>query len=59
MKVLVAYASKHGSTKSIAEFVGEKLQQEGIQAEVQEVRTVRNAADYDAFVIGSAVYMFH
>jgi menaquinone-dependent protoporphyrinogen oxidase len=59
MRVLVAYASKYGSTKGIAEFVGEKLRQEGMQVDVQEVGTVRNAADYDAFVIGSAVYMFH
>lgn len=59
MRVLVAYASKAGSTKGIAEFVGERLRQRGMQVDVQEVGAVRNAADYDAFVIGSAVYMFH
>jgi menaquinone-dependent protoporphyrinogen oxidase len=59
VKVLVAYASKYGSTKGIAEFLGEKLRQRGMQVDVQEVGAVRNAADYDAFVIGSAVYMFH
>lgn len=59
MKVLVGYASKYGSTKGIAEFIGEKLRQKGMQVDVQEVGTVRNAADYDAFVIGSALYMFH
>jgi len=59
MRVLVAYASKTGSTKRIAEFIGEKLRQEGLQADVQDVDSIRNAADYDAFVIGSAVYMFH
>jgi menaquinone-dependent protoporphyrinogen oxidase len=59
MKVLVVYASKAGSTKGIAEFVGEKLRGREIQADVQEVESVRNAGDYDAFVIGSAVYMFH
>ena len=59
MRVLVAYASKSGSTKGIAEFVGEKLREQGMQVDVQEVGAVRNAADYDAFVIGSAVYMFH
>jgi menaquinone-dependent protoporphyrinogen oxidase len=30
-----------------------------MQVDVQEVGAVRDAADYDAFVIGSAVYMFH
>ena len=59
MKVLVAYASKAGSTKGIAEFLGEKLRQQGMDADVREVGGIRNAADYDAFVIGSAVYMFH
>jgi menaquinone-dependent protoporphyrinogen oxidase len=59
MKVLVAYASKYGSTKGIAEFVGEKLRQRGLQADVVEVGEVRNASEYDAFVIGSAVFMFH
>jgi menaquinone-dependent protoporphyrinogen oxidase len=59
MRVLVAYASKSGFTKGIAEFVGEKLRARGIEAEVRDVGTVRVAGEYDAFVIGSAVYMFH
>jgi menaquinone-dependent protoporphyrinogen oxidase len=58
MKVLVAYASKYGSTKGIAEFIGEKLRQQGVEADVLEVGAVRRVADYDAFVVGSAVYMF-
>jgi menaquinone-dependent protoporphyrinogen oxidase len=59
MKVLVAYASKAGSTKGIAEFIGEKLRERGIEAEVQDAGTVRRPEDYDAFVVGSALYMFH
>jgi menaquinone-dependent protoporphyrinogen oxidase len=59
VKVLVAYASKYGSTKGIADFIGEKLRQQGMQVDVQEVSSVKNTGDYDAFVIGSAVYMFH
>jgi menaquinone-dependent protoporphyrinogen oxidase len=59
MKVLVTYATKYGSTKGIADFIGEKLRQQGMQVDVQEVGAVRNAAEYNAFVIGSAVYMFH
>jgi menaquinone-dependent protoporphyrinogen oxidase len=59
MKVLVVYASKYGSTKGIAEFIGEKLRQRGMEADVMEVGTVRNAEEYQAFVIGSALYMFH
>ena len=57
MKTVVAYASKYGSTKGIAEFIAEKLRQQGTQADAQEVSQVHNLEDYDAFVIGSAVYM--
>jgi menaquinone-dependent protoporphyrinogen oxidase len=59
LKVLVAYASKYGATKGIAEFIGEKLRQGGLEADVQDASSVRNAENYDAFVIGSALYMFH
>ncbi len=59
MRILVAYASKAGSTKGIAEFIGDKLRERGIQAEVQEVGSVRDPENYGAFVIGSAVYTGH
>lgn len=59
LKVLVAYASKYGATKGIAEFIGEKLRQRGVDADVQEVGKVKDVKAYDAFVIGSALYMFH
>ena len=59
MKFLVAYASKYGSTKGIAEFIGEKLRQKGIEADVKDVGEAGDLARYDAFAIGSAVFMFH
>jgi len=59
MRVLVAYASRSGSTKGIAEFVGERLREHGAQVDVQGVEAGKNLADYDAFVIGSAVYYYH
>ncbi|MCL5067248.1 MAG: flavodoxin domain-containing protein, partial [Thaumarchaeota archaeon] len=57
MKVLVAFASKHGSTKGIAEFIGQKLREKGIEVEVLPADKVRNLRPYDAFVIGSALYL--
>jgi menaquinone-dependent protoporphyrinogen oxidase len=57
MKTVVVYASKYGSTKGIAEFITEKLQQRGILAEVQDVEAVHDLGGFDAVVIGSAVYM--
>ena len=59
MRVLVAYASRAGSTKGIAEFIGEKLDEEGLQADVRDVSSPVDLAAYDAFVIGSAVYTYH
>ena len=59
MKVVVVYASKYGSTKGIAEFIAEKLSQAGTQAEARHTGEVHNPGDYDALVIGSAVYMEH
>jgi menaquinone-dependent protoporphyrinogen oxidase len=59
MHVLVAYASRHGATQGIAERIAETLKATGIDAEAQPVASVKSAAGYDAFVIGSAAYMFH
>jgi len=59
MKTVVVYASKYGSTKGIAEFIAEKLQQWRILAEVQDVETIHDLEGFDAVVIGSAVYMGH
>ena len=59
MKVLVAYASRAGSTGGIAERIGETLRKSGLSVEVTQVGAVGDLASYDAFVVGSAVYMFH
>ena len=59
MKVLIAFASKHGSTKGIAEFIGEKLRQRGVEVDVLDVNQARELRLYDAFVIGSALYIGH
>jgi len=59
MRVLVAYASKAGSTKGIAEFIGERLRERGVPTDVYDVSSVQRPEDYSAFIVGSAVYMFH
>ena len=56
MTVLVAYASKHGSTQEIAERIAEKLRQLGKEAETRSVDEVSDPESYEAFVIGSAIY---
>ena len=59
MTVLVAYASRHGSTRGIAERIAERLAADGIAADARPATEVRDASGYDAFVIGGAAYMFH
>ncbi len=56
MSILVAYASKHGSTQGIAERIAEQLRQLGKQAEARPVEAVEDPGSYEALVIGSAVY---
>ena len=57
MTVLVAYASKRGSTAEIAETVAATLRREGLGVCLERCEDVRNLDRYDAVVLGSAVYM--
>jgi menaquinone-dependent protoporphyrinogen oxidase len=58
MRVLVAYATRHGATAGIAERVAETLRTAGLDAEARPAASVKGLAGYDAFVIGSAAYMY-
>jgi menaquinone-dependent protoporphyrinogen oxidase len=55
--VLVAYASKHGSTAEIAEAVAETLRGSGLSTDCIEAALVDSVEPYDAVVLGSAIYM--
>ncbi len=59
MRVLVAYASRHGATQGIAERIAETLRAGGLEAEARPAAAVRSVVGYDAYVIGSASYLFH
>jgi menaquinone-dependent protoporphyrinogen oxidase len=59
VRVLVGYASRHGSTAGIAERIGERLRAAGVEADVAAVDAVQHPERYDAFVIGAAAYMSH
>jgi menaquinone-dependent protoporphyrinogen oxidase len=54
-KILIAYASKFGSTGEVAEAIGEVLCQEGNTVETKWVKNVKNLNNYDAVIIGSAI----
>lgn len=56
--VLVAYASKYGSTREVAEAVAKRLEQLGIATEIRSARDVSDVARYEAVVLGTAFYFF-
>lgn len=56
MRVLVAYASKYGSTAAIAERVGQGLRRAGFGVDVMPADQVVALQRFDAIVLGTAVY---
>ena len=59
MKVLVTVASRHGSTAEIATIIAGILQASDIVAETLPPEDVVSVVDYDAVILGSAVYSGH
>jgi menaquinone-dependent protoporphyrinogen oxidase len=57
--VLVAYATRHGSTQEVAEAVAASLRERGLDVELQPAREVQGLERYQAIVLGTALYMFH
>jgi menaquinone-dependent protoporphyrinogen oxidase len=56
MKVLIAVASRHGSTAMLADCIREELEGFGHTAHVLAAELVEDVSGYDAVVLGSAVY---
>jgi menaquinone-dependent protoporphyrinogen oxidase len=56
-KVLVATASRHGATDEIARVIGEILADTGLDVTVEPMSEVDALAPYDAYVLGSAIYL--
>jgi menaquinone-dependent protoporphyrinogen oxidase len=54
--VLVAVASKHGSTREIADQIAATLRAADLLAEVRAAADVRSLEPYDAVVLGSGLY---
>jgi flavodoxin len=55
-KILVAYATRAGSTVQVAEMIGQTLSATGVTVDVKPVKSVADLRDY-AVVVGSAIRM--
>ena len=57
MRVLVTAASRHGATHEIAEAIAAGLERRGVNAKARPTEELTGLDGYDAFVVGSAVYI--
>ena len=57
MKVLVAASSRHGATGEIAAEIGRVLTEHGLDVRVASLDDLADVHGFDAFVLGSAVYV--
>jgi menaquinone-dependent protoporphyrinogen oxidase len=55
--VLIAYASKHGSTEQVARRVGEVLRAQGLTTTIEQAGTVSDLDDVRTVVLGGSIYM--
>jgi menaquinone-dependent protoporphyrinogen oxidase len=58
-KVLLAYASTHGSTQEVAEAIAATLREHELTVDFMPIRNVRTLEGYSAVVLGAPLYMFH
>ena len=54
-KILVAYASRAGSTAGVAEVIGKTLADHGAQVDVHRMEDIKDLTPYTAVVAGSAI----
>jgi menaquinone-dependent protoporphyrinogen oxidase len=54
-KLLIAYASKCGSTAEIAKSMGKVLLEKGFEVDILPVNQVKTMEGYDGILAGSAV----
>ena len=56
--VLVAYATKYGSTEEVAQAVAKTLRETGVDAEVRPAREVKDVDGFAGVVLGAPLYYF-
>lgn len=56
-RILVAYATRYGSTAEVAEAIGDELRKAGETVDVRPITGVTDLSPYRAVIIGSPIYM--
>src|SRR5512141_346857 len=54
--ILLAYASRFGSTQEVAESIAAALREGGLAVDLQPMQEVKALDRYDAVVLGAAIY---
>jgi menaquinone-dependent protoporphyrinogen oxidase len=54
--ILLAYATRYGSTQEVAETIAAVLREAGLEVELQPMQDVKRFNNYDAVVLGAAIY---
>ena len=54
--ILLAYASRFGSTQEVAESIAAILRAAGHSVDIQPMQAVKTIGNYDAIVLGAAIY---
>lgn len=56
-KLLVAYATRYGSTEEVAHSITSTLSQLGIHVDVSPMHDIHTIDDYDAIILGAPLYI--
>lgn len=56
-RVLVAYASKYGSTQEVADAIASTLRENGLTVDLKSVKEVKSLEEYTAVVLGAPLYI--
>lgn len=56
ISILLAYASRFGSTQEVAETIAATLREGSLKVDLQPMQEVKSLDRYDAIVLGAAIY---
>jgi menaquinone-dependent protoporphyrinogen oxidase len=56
-KILLAYASRYGSTEEVAQTIASTLRESGLALDVEPMQSVHNLEAYTAIILGAPLYI--